>query len=385
VLGSGILFKTTCFRHIEVEHHMRRIRRFIVMGWTLFTAIAIAQEQSTDGIAPQEAQARAPEDADVAADRQLGQALIGQYCAAMANGESMASMLRQLLEDIERRQAEPYGEVSRLRELLAELERGLETLPRRSDCDANAVALLPLSGPLVQQDLGADDSLLLEELAQERDGPYPIGVPFPEEVLTCRYYRNAIVDQILSDANGDPIILLTSVVTSDFHGKRFPNIVHMADGGYWVRTPIPRTGDGWTHVHVSPDLQHVLLLMDHTQESAGWETSVVVSADRGRTWRYGDRFRKYVYFDVISYFSMSDSGFGTAVEHYVGGVGGYEDIGYYIFDTSDWGLTWSDRAYEKAFDTSGHVDVLPGRLQRISAETPLSQVSLLGFNECATP
>lgn len=218
-------------------------------------------------------------------------------------------------------------------------------------------------------------------MVQDRDGPYPIGVPFPEESLTCRYYRNAIVDHIVNDANGDPAILLTSVVTNARY-KSFPNIVHMADAGYWVRTPIPRTGDGWTHVHVSRDLQHVLLLMDHTQESAGWETSVVVSTDRGRSWRYGESFRKYVYFDVISHFRMSETGSGTAIEHYAGDVGGYEDIGYYIFETNDWGLTWSDRAYEKEFDTSGYVDVTRAWLQRRTAEVPLRQVSLLGFGRC---
>lgn len=243
------------------------------------------------------------------------------------------------------------------------------------------VALLPIGAPFAQQWPIANDPLLLEELEQELDGPYPIGVPFPDEALTCRYYRNAIVDKIVSDANGDPVILLTTVATSA-HYKLYPNIVHLADAGYWVRTPILGVGSGWTHVHVSQDVQHVILLMDGTQESAGWDTSVVVSNDRGRSWRLGESIRKYVYFDVIRYFSMSEAGSGAAVEHYTGDVGGYEDIGYYIFRTNDWGLTWSDRLYEKEFDTSGYVDVSPGRLQRRSAETPLSQVSLRGFEEC---
>jgi hypothetical protein len=363
---------------------MLGIRRFIVMGWILSATAVMAQEPSADGIATEEVPASAIEYADDAVDRRPGEAVAIDPCLAMTMAERLAPVLRQLLDDARRSQAEAYRDVSSLEEALAQLEQGLETLPRTGDCELPAVATLPPAAPPAQQGAIADDALLREELVQEPEVPYPIGVPFPEEVLTCRYYSKAMVDQVVNDANGDPVILLTSVVTSGFPGKRFPNIVHMADAGYWVRTPIPRTGHGWTHVHVSHDLQHMLLLMDNTQESAGWETSVVVSTDRGRSWRYGERFRKYVYFDVINYFSMSETGSGTAVEHYVGDVGGYEDIGYYIFETNDWGLTWSDRVYEKEFDASGYVDVRPGRLQRRSSEMPLSEVSLLGFSRCPT-
>ena len=359
---------------------MLRIRQFIVMAWMLSATAAFAHEQSADATLPEEVPEPTAEYADVAADRQPGENGMVERCAAMAMAERLAPILRQLVDDAERNQAEAYRDVSSLEEVLAQLEKGLGTLPARSDC---AVAALLSSGePLALRDAIADDALLLEELAQHRDSLHPIGIPFPEQTLTCLYYENAIVDHIVHDANGDPRILLTSVTTNDAHYKRFPNIVHMADAGYWVRTPIPRTADGWTHVHLSRDLQHIVLAMDNIPESPGWETRFVVSTDRGRSWRYGQSIRKYVYFDIIDYFSMSEAGSGTAVEHYAGDVGGYEERGYYIFETNDWGLTWSDRAYEKEFDTSGYVDVSLGRQQRASAEMPLSRISLLGFDQC---
>jgi hypothetical protein len=174
------------------------------------------------------------------------------------------------------------------------------------------VALLPLSLSLAQEMPIVDDPRLLEELDRHQDSRYPVGEPFPEEVLTCRYYQNAMVDHIVKDANGDPKILLTSVVTNAASPSgRFPNIVRMAGRGYWVRTPVPITWDGWTHVHVSRDLQQVFLLMG----SGRPEERSVVSNDGGNSWRYGESIRKYVYSHLIHYFSMSETGSGTAIEH----------------------------------------------------------------------
>jgi len=255
------------------------------------------------------------------------------------------------------------------------------TLKPLSSFECALVALLPLGASLAQETPIVDDPLLEEELVRHREWPYPVGRPFPEEALTCRYFENAIVYHTVNDSNGNPKILLTSVPTNAF-AELFPNIVHRTDAGNWVRTPVPRTGDGWTHMHVSRDLQHVLLLMDHLIQSADWETRIVVSNDGGNSWRYGESFRKYVYSHTIRYFSMSETGAGTAIEYNDGDVGGYDVLGYYIFETNDWGMTWSDRMFEEEFDTTSYVDVTAKRLERQSNERPLSDVSLSGFDQC---
>ena len=247
------------------------------------------------------------------------------------------------------------------------------------------IVLLPVGSPVAQNELLVGDPVLLDELYRHEDRLYPVGVPFPDEDLTCLYFENAVVDHVVRDSSGDPRIVFTSVPTNSASYKLFPNIVHMASAGHWVRTPIPITGDGWTHVHVSEDGRNFLLLMDNVQESAGWETRFVISNDGGETWRYGDSVRKYVYFDVIRYLKMSETGIGTAIEHYEGDIGGYDDIGYYIFETTDWGMTWSDRRFSEEFDTSDYVDVIAGYRQRRLSEQPLSQLSLPGFRSCSGP
>ena len=243
------------------------------------------------------------------------------------------------------------------------------------------VALLPLGASLAQEIPIVDDPLLEEELVRHRVWPYPVGRPFPEEPLTCRHFENAIAHHTVNDSDGNPKILLTSVPTNAF-AELFPNMVHRTDSGNWVRTPVPRTADGWTHVHVSRDLQHVVLFMDHQIQSADWETRVVVSGDGGNSWRYGESLRKYVYSHSIRYFRMSETGSGTAIEYNDGDVGGYDVLGYYIFETSDWGMTWSERRFEEEFDISSYVDVLAERLQRHSTKKPLREASLPGFDQC---
>ena len=122
--------------------------------------------------------------------------------------------------------------------------------------------------------------------------------------------------------------------------------------------------------------------MDHTIQSGDWQARVVLSSDGGRSWRYGESIRKYVYSHRISYFGMNETGSGTAVEYNDGDAGGYDELGYFIFETNDWGITWSERRFQEEFDTSGYVDVTAEFLQRRANKTPLIAVSLPGFEQC---
>lgn len=127
---------------------------------------------------------------------------------------------------------------------------------------------------------------------------------------------------------------------------------------------------------------HLLIMMEHGIESADWETRIVVSDDGGRSWRYGQSLKKYVYFDATRYLTMEESGEGIAVEYYDGDVGGYEQAGYYLFRTADWGASWSRREYRESFDVTGYVDALEGR-PAADAELPLlADAGLPGFGNC---
>jgi hypothetical protein len=86
---------------------------------------------------------------------------------------------------------------------------------------------------------------------------------------------------------------------------------------------------------------------------------------------------------MIRYFKMDDSGAGTAVEHYAGDVGGYEQAGYYIFDTHDWGFSWSDARYEKTFDATGYEDVYELFQSRRANRRPLVDIKLPNFDGCS--
>lgn len=208
---------------------------------------------------------------------------------------------------------------------------------------------------------------------------------FRDEHLACAFYSRAIVDHGVYDADGTPKILFTSVPTNFADYKLFPNIVHAPNNGHWVRTPIPSMGDGWNHVHVSQDGEHWLAIMDNVPESPGSEAQIVVSNDGGNTWSYGESLRKYVYFDGFRYLKLDEKGSGAAIEHYVGDVDGYDQIGYYIYETHDWGVTWSQRSYREAYDTSGYTDTFPGAARMRASRTPLSEISLPGFEGCPNP
>ena len=70
---------------------------------------------------------------------------------------------------------------------------------------------------------------------------------------------------------------------------------------------------------------------------------------------------------------MNESGVGTAIEHYEGDVGGYEQAGYYIYKTHDWGHTWSDPKYATSHDTAAYVEVYELIRSRRSARRPLNE------------
>ncbi len=225
-----------------------------------------------------------------------------------------------------------------------------------------------------------DHAGLAALVAEHAEGNTAIGEPFPTEPLDCPYYRNATVDYIVSDQDGTPRVLLTSVQTTLAGYHLYPTILHVDASGTWLRTPVPRTADGWTHIHRSTDGMHIVLAMDNVPESPDWETRFVLSSNGGRSWSYGESIRKYVYFDVIRYFRMDDSGNGTVVEEYPGDVGGYEQAGYYVFETVDWGATWSDARYQDSFDASGFVDTHGLIRSRNDGRRPLSDIRLPGFD-----
>ena len=244
------------------------------------------------------------------------------------------------------------------------------------------LALFPFAALLAQQFSLLDDPSLEEALMRHSDRRLPAGVPFPREYLSCQFYEVAIVKRLIRNDDDSPKLFFTSVPTKHASYSLFPNIVHRADGGDWVRTPNPATSDGWTYVYASADGRNLLITMDNIPESPGWETRVVRSEDGGNTWHYGERLRKYVYFDAIQYLHFDDTGEGIAAEFYDGDVGGYDDVGYYIFETTDWGRTWSDRRYAASLDTSGFIDVFDDYEALRKAQIPLSEFDLAGFEDC---
>jgi hypothetical protein len=228
-----------------------------------------------------------------------------------------------------------------------------------------------------------DDPELLRELARFEAWSTTAGETLPLDALTCAFVRAAIVDHAVLAADGSPELLLVSFQTNFAGYKLFPNIVHRAPGGAWVRTVIPQKQDGFRHVAGSGDGRFRLVLMDNIPESAGWETRTVLSNDGGRSWHYGESLRKYVYFDTIRYLKMSGGGKVTAIEHYQGDVGGYDQVGYYVFESTDWGETWSERRYEPVLDTAELVDGYPTIQRMRESGLPLRGFELPGLDACA--
>jgi hypothetical protein len=224
--------------------------------------------------------------------------------------------------------------------------------------------------------------LLEAELLRHGDDSPSVEVLFASEYLSCRFYEHAVVKHLVRAADGSPHSFFTSVPTNFSSYDLFPNIVHRNNAGEWIRTAIPAIADGWSYVHRYDKGKRFLILMDNIPESPGGETRVVLSEDGGQSWRDGESLRKYVYFDGIQFLPMSSSGSGIAVEYY-DGDGGDEDIGYCVFKTTDWGSTWSERAYETNFDTSRFVDTFDGIHTLRNGMTALSDFDLPGFESCA--
>ncbi len=246
-----------------------------------------------------------------------------------------------------------------------------------------ALILGPVSAD-AQENILQDKPELYELLVKHQDSQFPDDKRFANEPLDCMFYQNATVDHVISNQHGDPIFVFTSVRTNFAGYFLYPNILRLDSAGNWIRTPIPTTGDGWTHIHQSKDGARILIAMDNVPESAGWETRFVLSEDGGDSWRYVSKIKKYIYFDVIWYFSMSESGEGTAVEYYDGDVGGYDDAGFYIFRTEDWGQNWSEREHATAYDTSGLVDVVDGGQKRRANRRSLEELKIPDFEDCPT-
>lgn len=259
-----------------------------------------------------------------------------------------------------------------------------KTLPGKPDLWRTAVVALCFgsSNSFADDYSHLDNPGLVRLLEADQSERLAIGERFSGKPLNCLYYQNAAVDHMMPGQDDEPQILFTSVQTTLAGYYLYPNILHVDASGRWMRTPVPYAADGWTHIHRSRDGVHILVAMDNRPESAGWETRFVVSDDGGRTWSYGESIRKYVYFDVIRYFKMDESGTGAAVEHYDGSVGGYEQAGYYVFNTYDWGATWSDARYERTFDATGYVDVLESVVTRRANRRPLADIKLPNFDSC---
>jgi len=221
-----------------------------------------------------------------------------------------------------------------------------------------------------------------EAMNQHPVWPFPLGKVFPDQPLTCEFRDQALVERTIRDPAGVPELFLTSTPSGFASYRLLPNIVHRTEDGTWVRTPIPAKSDGWTLTYAAEDGLHYLFMMEHIPESAAWETRVVISDDGGKRWRYGESLRKYLYMDAVRYLSMDESGVGTAVEYYDGNVGGYDQAGYYLFRTDDWGATWSEREYRKSFDVTGFVDLLD-EWRPIQVALPgLAEADLEGFGPC---
>lgn len=257
---------------------------------------------------------------------------------------------------------------------------------------SRAVSLLALATLLwsdPQQIAVADEWILpgqpslYSQLTRFQDSSFPINRQLPSEAMSCEFYNSAAVDFVLPNSKGEPAAYLVSIPT-DFAGYHlFPNIVSQRPDGTWVRTPVPKTFDGWTHVHQSEDRVRVLLLMDNVPDSPGGNTHFLFSDDSGVSWRYISEINLYAYFHVITHFGLDDDGIGIAVEYNDGSTDGYEKAGYYLYRTRDWAQSWSDPEFVQFFDVTGLTDVVGAWRKRRDSRWPFRDLKLDSFAECS--
>ncbi|MEO0576116.1 MAG: hypothetical protein AAF004_11695 [Pseudomonadota bacterium] len=201
-------------------------------------------------------------------------------------------------------------------------------------------------GPLLK------DAALLAELHVDDNRRVVIGESLVSAPLSCDVYRSALVHFVMPDTTGDAKLILISFKTSFANYNLFPNILYRDEQLGWIRTTIPRTFDGFEHVHVSDADQIVALFMWNTPEATGGQTFVVLSDDGGRHWHYSHILEHHAYFTALDYIRVDTDGSGTAVEYYGGGTSGYKLKGYHVFRTQNHGRTWTDRAYYRSFDVA---------------------------------
>ncbi|MEO0975230.1 MAG: hypothetical protein AAFX85_19240, partial [Pseudomonadota bacterium] len=224
---------------------------------------------------------------------------------------------------------------------------------RTAICAGLALGLLPPSTlPSVHERLLPDAPELFFELATYEEYRYPVHQPFPRVPVSCAFYAAASVEHVFSNAYGEPKVLLTTVHTEFASYFLFPNTLSLQADGTWTRTQVPRTFDGWSHVHQSSDGTRMLLAMTNVPAGSGGVTRFVASPDGGDTWQYVSQIEHYSYWGEVTHFALEDSGKGLAVEAHPEGMDGYEQAGFYLYRTEDWGHSWAPPEYRESFDTS---------------------------------
>jgi hypothetical protein len=174
----------------------------------------------------------------------------------------------------------------------------------------------------------------------------------PVRNVTPTDYEQCEVDFVLpQDPQHPAMIFCTLNYHDDENGSMSlvrPVIFrHEPDGWKAIDFNVERFAPGYTWIHVaaSREKPNIWAIAHWSSEGPGPEVEIIFSGDGGKTWRHIATVPKPNWLSELTCFRMGPDGHGTLVFRRNEDEGG--DIGFYRYQTSDGGKTWSKPEYEQ--------------------------------------
>ncbi len=117
----------------------------------------------------------------------------------------------------------------------------------------------------------------------------------------------------------------------------------------WIRFAVPSEFKmySWRYAGSNTRAPYVWAVLDNEPEAPSWNIEILRGSMSGTIWHHVATLKKYSYMDHFHEFRMDANGVGSvtiyhpAAEFTVTGP----MTGYYVYQTSDWGETWSESDY----------------------------------------
>ena len=182
----------------------------------------------------------------------------------------------------------------------------------------------------------------------QRPEPAPAPAIDPDKpTFTASEISDAIIDQSspATTLHNGPN-QLDFVVTGPHDESYAAIIISTPDNMKIIKFPILH--DFWVYAAQTHDNRYLWGITEHGWGDIGTEIRLFMSMDRGATWQHIATVPKPYYMTYFDSFHMDSNGHGEiAILYSEPAINPTLGAGYYIYETNDWGYTWSRPRYQE--------------------------------------